>query len=83
MGKKAARNGNGRPGAAGAVNPVAGANPAVAVSAGCPTCGQPSSPPGTWATSAGWGQPVYAVGVLTAQTPTVGAGTSARPASSV
>jgi PatG C-terminal/PatG Domain len=25
-----------------------------------------------WAVSAGWGQPVYAVGILTAQTPTVG-----------
>ena len=72
MGKKAAGNGGGGPGAAGAVNPGAGANPAVAASAGCPTCGQPNLPPGTWAASAGWGQPVYAVGTLTAQTPSLG-----------
>lgn len=72
MGKKATRNGGGRPGAAAAVNPGAGAIPAVAASAGCPTCGQPNPPPGTWTTSADWGQPVYAVGTLTAQTPTIG-----------
>ena len=49
----------------------AGANPAVAASAGCPTCGQQSAAPGAGAASAGWGLPVYAVGALTAQTPAI------------
>lgn len=54
------------------MNPAVGANPAEAGSASCPTCGQPNPPPGARAASAGWGQPVYAVGTLTAQTPTIG-----------
>jgi hypothetical protein len=57
---------------AGAVNPAAAANPAMGASVSCPTCGEPNPPPGAGAGATGGGQPVDAVGQLTAQIPTPG-----------
>lgn len=73
MGKKATSDGGERRKVAGAVNPaVTEKNPVLAESVSCPTCGQLNPPLGAQTKSTGWGQPVYAVGRLSPQFPTIG-----------
>lgn len=52
--------------------PAAAGNPALAAAVNCPACGQPSLPPGAPASSAAATQPVYAVGRLSPQFPSIG-----------
>ena len=72
MGKKATSDGGERRKVAGAVNPAVTEIPVLAESVSCPTCGQLNPPLGAQTKSTGWGQPVYAVGRLSPQFPTIG-----------
>ena len=73
MAKKATPDTGAKQAVAGAVNPAAAENnPVPAEPISCPTCGQLNPPPSAQTKSRGWDQPVYAVGRLSPQFPTIG-----------